>query len=111
MNENILSELNEKINIIDLLQKEMKKNEEIINSFNSINKDNLDKEVLIANLKTKIIELNKNGINNIFIENDNIRNIGNKFKKNFDVNENKNFHNITDYLIDPEEQESSGIII
>lgn len=64
----LLSEMNDKNNLAETLTKEIKKNEDIVNNFNSINKENFDKDQIIKELKNKIYQMEKNRPNKIYFD-------------------------------------------
>jgi ABC-type Zn uptake system ZnuABC Zn-binding protein ZnuA len=64
----LLSEMNDKNYLAETLTKEIKRNEEIVNNFNSINKQNSDKDQIIKDLKIKILHMEKNKPNRVYFD-------------------------------------------
>lgn len=65
---NLIVEVEEKDNLAKTITQELKRNEEIINNYNSINKDYNDKENIIKELKNKIIQMEKTKPNKIYFD-------------------------------------------
>ena len=69
--DNLVFEINNKNTFTDCLQNEIKKNQEILNSYNSLNKENKDKDQIISQLKLEFYEMQKNTSNkNLDFNND-----------------------------------------
>jgi len=64
----LIGDLEEKDNLARRLTQEIKRNEEIVNNYNSINKDYIDKENIIKELKNKIIQIEKVKPNKIYFD-------------------------------------------
>ena len=67
-NNKLMMEMEDKNNLAQTLKHELKRNEEIVNNFNSINKDYNDKEHIIKELKNKIIQMEKGKPNKIYFD-------------------------------------------
>ncbi len=65
---NIMMQMEEKNSLTQTLTQELKRNEEIVNNYNSINKDYNDKEYIIKELKNKIIHMEKGNPNKVFFD-------------------------------------------
>jgi predicted RNase H-like nuclease (RuvC/YqgF family) len=65
---NLMIGTDEKGKLVETLTQEIKRNEEIVSNFNSINKDFNDKERIIKELKYKIIQMEKGKQNEILFD-------------------------------------------
>jgi len=65
---NLMIGTDEKCKLVETLTNEIKRNQEIVSNFNSINKDFNDKERIIKDLKYKIIQMEKGKQNEILFD-------------------------------------------